>query len=43
MAKFKYKAVDQSSSIIEGVITANDEFEIEKFLREQGLFFSGCL
>lgn len=38
MAKFKYKAVDQSSSIIEGVITANDEFEIEKFLREQGLF-----
>lgn len=37
MAKYKYKAVDQSSSTFEGVITANNEFEIEKLLREQGL------
>lgn len=37
MAKFRYKAVDQSSSIFEGVITANNEFEIEKILRKQGL------
>lgn len=37
MAKYRYKAVDQSSSIFEGVITANSEFEIERLLREQGL------
>ncbi len=37
MAKFRYRAVDQYSTILEGVITAESEFEIENLLREQGL------
>ncbi|MCX7770294.1 MAG: type II secretion system F family protein [Proteobacteria bacterium] len=37
MAKYRYKAVDKTSSTFEGVITAKNENEIQNVLREQGL------
>lgn len=37
MAKFRYKAIDEFATVFDGVLTASDEFEIERILSQQGL------